>query len=299
MLLGAWFVVGGGFGLIYAAMALAVGSMVLLWAARWIGASAATPAPADGPGPVPLPSSPVDATRSVAGDEGVPGPGADDDFPIRDYDRRWVSQIIPLLADLDDDELAVVEARERGGRHRAAILAAIDEVRADDDDHDDGHDDPVGLDAPGAGPGFVAAGLAFDDDDEDDDDRFWAPAPPPAEVGTAADAAGTEEGIGDELGDGLDEPLSDDEERLWAQLQPDPSALSFLDEADDDPADRNDRVDAVAVEVEPVRDEGGSPSTAPPSATSTPGADGPVPVGEPSVRLFLGRRRSPVTVRHG
>ena len=50
-------------------------------------------------------------------------------FPIAVYDSLWVSQIVPLIAELDLDELATVEARERGGRHRAAVLDAVADAR--------------------------------------------------------------------------------------------------------------------------------------------------------------------------
>ena len=117
VLLVAWFVVGGGFGLLYAAMALAIVSMLLLWAARWIGSTTAPPLPV---APEPLPRA------SDAEDELIDLTAA---FPIADYDRLWVTQIIPLLPQLDLAELAMVEARERGGRHRGGVLDAVDVER--------------------------------------------------------------------------------------------------------------------------------------------------------------------------
>ena len=41
----------------------------------------------------------------------------DDDelFPIADYDDLRANQILPLLPELDDDELALVAERERSG----------------------------------------------------------------------------------------------------------------------------------------------------------------------------------------
>jgi hypothetical protein len=85
---------------------------------------------------------------------------ADDDvFPIADYDDLRVSEILPLLPELDLDELETVREREESGRARASILRRLDEL-ADE------------LEAPA--PAAVAAGSARDDDDlfpiEDYDD---------------------------------------------------------------------------------------------------------------------------------
>jgi hypothetical protein len=139
VLLVAWFVVGGGFTLIYAAMVLAVVSMVLLWAARWLGSSSAPPHPV-APSPLVV-ERPVSArvphephVHVLAGDdealedeEVIDVTGS---FPIDDYDHLWVTQILPLLHDLDADQLAMVEARERGGRHRNGVLDALQAERA-------------------------------------------------------------------------------------------------------------------------------------------------------------------------
>lgn len=119
VLLAAWFVVGGGFGLLYAAMALAIVSMLLLWAARWIGSTTAPPLPV-APEPLPRDVLEVDQDEMIDLTAG---------FPIADYDHLWVTQIIPLLPQLDLDELAMVEARERGGRHRGGVLDAVDVER--------------------------------------------------------------------------------------------------------------------------------------------------------------------------
>jgi hypothetical protein len=54
--------------------------------------------------------------------------GDDELFPIADYDELRVNQIIPLLPELDDDELVVVAARERAGNGRNSILVRIDEL---------------------------------------------------------------------------------------------------------------------------------------------------------------------------
>jgi len=61
---------------------------------------------------------------------GEAGGGADDDFfPIEDYDDLEVAEILPLVPELYEDELDMVEARERDTKGRAAVLARIDEVR--------------------------------------------------------------------------------------------------------------------------------------------------------------------------
>lgn len=50
-------------------------------------------------------------------------------FPIRDYDALEVSEILLVLPELYDDELELVEQRERAGKQRAPILDRIDELR--------------------------------------------------------------------------------------------------------------------------------------------------------------------------
>ena len=49
-------------------------------------------------------------------------------FPIEDYDELRVGEIVPLLVELDPDELEEVRDREAAGRARATILARIDEL---------------------------------------------------------------------------------------------------------------------------------------------------------------------------
>ena len=57
-------------------------------------------------------------------DESVP----DDDFPIERYDSRRVGEILPLLAELDVDELDLVREHEERGKARATVLARIDQL---------------------------------------------------------------------------------------------------------------------------------------------------------------------------
>ncbi|MEJ7764734.1 MAG: hypothetical protein WKF86_04510 [Acidimicrobiales bacterium] len=112
----------------------------------------------------------------------------DDDFPIEGYDSRRVGEILPLLAELDIDELDVVREHEEQGKGRSTILARIDQLidqldsedrdeaehRFDADTDEDPGDEPViepGLSQP---PPTVAVAALPDDDDyfpiEDYDD---------------------------------------------------------------------------------------------------------------------------------
>jgi hypothetical protein len=59
----------------------------------------------------------------------VPSLSDDDDgfvFPIADYDQLSVDQIVPLLAQLEDDELEDVKVREAAGQGRRSVIAEID-----------------------------------------------------------------------------------------------------------------------------------------------------------------------------
>jgi hypothetical protein len=59
-------------------------------------------------------------------------------FPIADYDELTADQIIPLLSQLEDDELEDVKAREAAGQGRKSVITEIDRqlglVDAGDDD---------------------------------------------------------------------------------------------------------------------------------------------------------------------
>jgi len=61
---------------------------------------------------------------------GAPPPG-EEEFPIADYDDLRVSEVVPLLPELDDDELEMVRDREEAGKARATILNRIDELLAE------------------------------------------------------------------------------------------------------------------------------------------------------------------------
>ena len=58
----------------------------------------------------------------------APAVAADDEFPIADYDDLRVNEIVPLLPELDPDELEIVRDREQAGKARASVLGRIDEL---------------------------------------------------------------------------------------------------------------------------------------------------------------------------
>ncbi|MDQ3681018.1 MAG: hypothetical protein M3378_10855 [Actinomycetota bacterium] len=102
------------------------------------------PAPARGwePPPPPEPVPEPTATLSVVGrggrdntevGEGVgvaaaPSDEQDLGFPIADYDELRVSEILPLLPELDLDELDMVREREEAGKRRLTVINRIDEL---------------------------------------------------------------------------------------------------------------------------------------------------------------------------
>lgn len=56
-------------------------------------------------------------------------PGADADLPLSQYDSQAAAQIVKLLPQLSDDELAEIDAYERSGRNRITILRKIAQLR--------------------------------------------------------------------------------------------------------------------------------------------------------------------------
>ena len=60
--------------------------------------------------------------------ERVPAGAVSDDFPIEGYDTLTAEEILPLLPELEDDELDMVAEREEQGQNRAVILDAIDDM---------------------------------------------------------------------------------------------------------------------------------------------------------------------------
>jgi hypothetical protein len=302
VLLVASFLVDGGIGLLWASVAFAVASIVLLWAARWIGSS---PTPHGSSEPAPLPPSTPTATSStpiaddVSVSAGIPEPDDDDEvddgavpmFPIAGYDSLWVSQIVPLLGELDADELAVVEARERGGRHRAGVLDAIAEMRT-----------LRGTALHPAPPGAA--------------DELWSapssalpppppPAPPvdvvaevPAEPEPEVDVDVDVEAESDPVPEATEqEPVDAPTDR--EDVLPEDAATPDGDQADEahwdwDAVPRPEPEPVDLTEPEPVIDLD-EPAPGPAEAEAAQATDGSGPV----VRTFLGRRRSPITVRRG
>ncbi|MGI8777019.1 MAG: hypothetical protein ACR2LJ_06440 [Acidimicrobiales bacterium] len=108
----------------------------------WVApARPAEPLPSPTSAPQPAPEAvPVSASALAAGDVDVAEsddrtqsfdrveveqPTFDDGFPIHDYDSLRATEILPMLAELSDDQLDAVEGRERDGKNRAMILKRI------------------------------------------------------------------------------------------------------------------------------------------------------------------------------
>jgi len=80
----------------------------------------------------------------------------DDLFPIADYDELTADQIIPLLSQLEDDELDDVKAREVAGQGRKSVISEIDRqlglAGPGDDDTAWQADEPAAAPAPRPAP---------------------------------------------------------------------------------------------------------------------------------------------------
>lgn len=87
-------------------------------------------APAPAVGSMEPMAAPATAVEPVVGDAmPTSAPVVPDlPFPIDDYDTLKVNEIVPLLPELDLDELDMVREREVGGRNRATIVKKIDEL---------------------------------------------------------------------------------------------------------------------------------------------------------------------------
>ena len=73
----------------------------------------------------------LDVLEEDLDDDGEPtfvGAGDDEAFPIADYDDLRANEVLPLLPELDDDELRDVRERETAGRGRTMILRRVDEL---------------------------------------------------------------------------------------------------------------------------------------------------------------------------
>jgi hypothetical protein len=83
------------------------------------------------PEPEPQPQRQAAPTRTARPAPQVPSLSDDDwddeiPFPIADYDELDADQIIPLLSQLEDDELEDVKAREVAGSGRKSVISEID-----------------------------------------------------------------------------------------------------------------------------------------------------------------------------
>ncbi len=107
-----------------------------------------------------------------AGDEDDEADVADDDFPIERYDSRRVGEILPLLAELDVDELDEVREHEERGKARPTVLARIDQL-IEQQEADDREEAEHRFDAPATAP---------DEGDEDDEADELASSAPPSTV---------------------------------------------------------------------------------------------------------------------
>jgi hypothetical protein len=136
------------------------------------------PATAGGPAPLADEGAPATARQAAVSDAEVeeavqePEPAAAggnafaaESFPIEDYDELLVSEILPLLAELDADELEMVREREESGKARATLLRRIEQL-------EEGEGEPTV-----ATPAFAARGAAAvaDDDGGDDDEELMFP----------------------------------------------------------------------------------------------------------------------------
>jgi hypothetical protein len=91
--------------------------------------------------PAPLPDAPATRKQVAVSDDEVEEAVADEPaavsgsefspdgaFPIEDYDELLVSEILPLLPELDPDELELVRGREESGKARATLLRRIEQI---------------------------------------------------------------------------------------------------------------------------------------------------------------------------
>ncbi len=113
-----------------------------------------------------------EAEPTIVLDEAVPGgTGPDaDGFPIAGYDSMRSSQIVAVVADLDLDELDMVQEREEQGKNRATVLRRvverIDELEAEDVDEAPLEDELEDEEGEDLGPAAVAEDFPAAADDE-------------------------------------------------------------------------------------------------------------------------------------
>jgi len=169
--------------------------------------------------------------------------GHDADFPIPDYEDRRVAEVVPLLADLDRNELELVREREAAGRNRTTIVRRIDDLLAESEDEAEDEETDT----------LVGAAASFGRDEEDGDDEDL-----------------DDEGTDDDLF-----PIADYDELSVAEILPLLGELTLdeLEEVGDREADGQNRA-AVLDRVDELLDEGEAAEAAAPkkaaSKKSTP-----------------------------
>jgi hypothetical protein len=224
----------GGLGLIYLSIACSVGAGIVL--ALAVVRSRPRTVPALG-GPAPIPGGwgddeptaiqPASVRRRDAEPADVPAYD-EESFPIANYDALKVTDILPLLPELERDELEQVRAHETGGKNRSRILGRIDmltseaEWESPDEDTWEPEPEPV---AARATRGAATATLRrpapavvedIDDDFRDDDDY---------------DDLGDDDDFDDSFDDDYDDdlfPIADYDELKVGEIMP------LLPELDDD-----------------------------------------------------------------
>jgi hypothetical protein len=132
----------GGLGLIYVSIACSLGAGIVLALAVVRSRPRAVPA-LGGPAPIAGGWGDEEATtvapRSVRRQEAAPtwggqatAPAFDETtFPIAGYDGLKVTDILPLLPELEQDELELVRSHEAGGKNRSRILGRIEMLTAE------------------------------------------------------------------------------------------------------------------------------------------------------------------------
>jgi hypothetical protein len=81
------------------------------------------------PAPAPVGGFEDDHFDDARDEGGAPVEDYDDlEFPIADYDELRVAEILPLLEELEPDEIEVVRHREMSGRNRGVVLGKLDEL---------------------------------------------------------------------------------------------------------------------------------------------------------------------------
>ena len=120
-------------------------------------------APGAGPAGSTSMASPPAPVAVPAAAAGAPAAGWSEPlpFPIEEYDDLRVVQIIPLLPELDDQELQAVREYELGNRNRMAIVSRIDGLLAETGDEDEGVDEAEAPAAPTAGDDLPIADYDF------------------------------------------------------------------------------------------------------------------------------------------